>query len=35
MKKMRIDIANKMMWTLYKEIDSASDGVNASMGTDN
>ena len=30
-KKMRIDIANRTMWTLYQEINKASDEVNDSL----
>ena len=33
MKRKRIDIANKTMWTLYEEIESASDAANVDMGT--
>ena len=31
---MLVDIANKTMWTLYQEVNSASDAVNTTMGTE-
>ena len=34
MKKMRIEIADKTMWTLWQEISSATDAANVTMGTD-
>ena len=33
-KRMRVNIADKTIWTLYQEINTASDAVNSEMGTD-